>query len=81
MQRRDGGFPGSRCPVRGHSQIAASMASRRGWPAFSHLAPFPFPQVKVRNDGRRPVNRISGHASLTIGDAWIIVGQFTPDQG
>jgi len=34
----------------------------------------PFPRVTVRNDGRRPVSRISGHTSLALMDAWIIVG-------
>lgn len=40
-----------------------------------------FPRVKVRNDGRRPVNRLSGHTSLALRDAWMIVGRYTPYQG
>ena len=69
MYGRGGGRPhAGRCPRADQSRIVASMVRRRDWPTFSHSGPFPFPQVKVRNDGRRSVNRISVHTSLALRD-------------
>jgi hypothetical protein len=38
-----------RCPVRGRSLIITSMARRRGLLTISHLTPFAFPRVSIRD--------------------------------
>jgi len=62
-------------PVRDQSRTVASMTSRGGQLAFSHLTPLPFPRVSVHGHGCGPVHRISGHTSTAMQGSPDIVGQ------